>query len=64
MKVKLLTSISGPAGAFNVGEEYTCVDAAEAKRFIDAGFAEAIKEKAKKVETATKKIPEVEKAVK
>lgn len=52
-RVKLTTSMAGPAGSWNVGDEYEC-DAAEAARLIEAGFAEPIAEKR---ETATKPAP-------
>lgn len=38
MKVKLTASLSGPARAWDAGEEYECSDG-EAKRLIEAGFA-------------------------
>lgn len=40
MKIKLLTAMSGPAGSFAVGETVDR-DPAEARRLVDAGFAEA-----------------------
>lgn len=46
MKLKLLTSLSGPAGSWNCGDEYSC-DASEAESLIAAGFAEPMKEKDK-----------------
>lgn len=38
MKVILLTSLAGPAGAWSAGDEYEC-SADEAQRFIAAGYA-------------------------
>lgn len=56
--VKLLVSRSGPAGAFNVGQEIK-VDADEAGRMVSAGQAEMVR--GAKVEKATRKA-NVEKA--
>ena len=44
VKVKLLTSRVGPAGAFNRGDEID-VETAEAKRMVDAGQAEYVRSK-------------------
>ncbi len=52
MKIQLLTARSGPAGAFNVGDEIT-VDDAEARRMIEAGQARPVRS-AIKPERATK----------
>lgn len=52
MKVKLLTSRSGPAGASNAGDEIE-VPADEAKRMIEAGQAEPVRS-GKKPEKAVK----------
>lgn len=41
MKVKLLTSLAGATLSHAKGDEYPC-DAAEAKRLIEAGFAEPV----------------------
>lgn len=40
-KVIMLTSISGPEGAWGPGEIYTC-DAAVAKKLISQGLAEPV----------------------
>lgn len=62
MKVRLLTSLAGAGGAFSAGDEYECASGDEAKRLIDAGFAEPIRgakvettDAAPKVETTTKR---------
>jgi len=60
MQIKLLASLGGPAGVFQVGEKYEC-SADEASRLVLAGFAEYIREE--KVERAVRK-PKVEKAAK
>lgn len=52
MKIQLLVARSGPAGAFNVGDEIS-VDDAEGKRMIEAGQARPIRS-APKPERATK----------
>lgn len=52
MKVILTTPMSGPAGAFNIGDEYPCESDKEAKSLIAAGFAVAV---TNKTERATKK---------
>jgi hypothetical protein len=41
MKIKLLTSLSGPAGAFVPGDVIE-VDEAEGTRFLDRGLAESV----------------------
>lgn len=51
-KVRLLTSMAGIDFSHNMGDEIDC-NAAEAKRFIEAGIAEAID--ARKIEKAVKK---------
>jgi hypothetical protein len=43
MKIKMLTSMSGVEFTRNVGEEVD-VDADEARRLVDAQFAEALEE--------------------
>ena len=53
-KVRLLTSMAGIDFSHNVGDVIDCNDA-EAKRFIDAGIAEALTSDAPKVERAVKK---------
>lgn len=60
MKIKMLTSMSGPATQFNRGDEVE-VDSAEAERLIEAGFAEPVRSVAN--EKAVKQ-PASEKAVK
>jgi hypothetical protein len=60
MKIKLLVCMGGPAGVFNMGDEYEC-GAEEAGRLVEAGFAELIREE--KVERAVRK-PKFEKAAK
>lgn len=50
-KIKLLTSMAGINFSHNAGDIVDCNDA-EAKRFIDAGIAEAIEAPAPKVERA------------
>jgi hypothetical protein len=60
-KIKLLTSLAGIDFSHNAGDIIDCNDA-EAKRYIDAGFAEPI-ETASKVEKATAKRNKVETAV-
>lgn len=52
MKVTLLVSRSGPAGAFNAGDEIE-VSADEGGRMIEAG--QAVSVRGEKRETATKK---------
>ena len=52
MKIKLLVSRAGPAGAFNVGDEID-VDAAEAARMFDAG--QAVPVRAPQIERAVVK---------
>jgi len=52
MKIKLLTSRAGPAGAQNAGEVVD-VNKAEAQRMIDAGQAELVRS-APKAEKAVK----------
>lgn len=51
-KVRLLTSMAGISFSHNAGDEIDC-NAAEAKRYIEAGIAEAIE--APKIEKAVKK---------
>jgi len=51
-KVRLLTSMAGINFSHNAGDEIDC-NAAEAKRYIDAGIAEAIE--APKIEKAVRK---------
>jgi len=53
-KIKLLTSMAGIDFSHNAGDIVDCNDA-EAKRFIDAGIAEAVAEAAPKIEKATAK---------
>ena len=54
MKIRFLESISGPDGTFVPGDE-TDWDSTEAKRFIEAGVAEAVKPAKKSTkETAAK----------
>lgn len=61
-KVKLLTSMAGIDFSHNAGDVIDCNDA-EAKRFIDAGIAEALTSDAPKIERAVKK-PRIETATK
>lgn len=51
-KVRLLTSMAGINFSHNAGDEVDC-NAAEAKRYIEAGIAEAIE--APKIEKAVRK---------
>ena len=51
-KVRLLTSMAGINFSHNIGDEVDCNEA-EAKRYIEAGIAEAID--APKIEKAVKK---------
>jgi len=51
-KVRLLTSMAGINFSHNMGDEIDCNEA-EAKRYIEAGIAEAID--APKIEKAVKK---------
>lgn len=60
MKIRLLTSRSGPAGAHNAGDEIEVSDA-EAKRMIEAAQAEPVRRA--RAETATPK-SKAEKATK
>lgn len=54
MKIRLLASISGPAGTFVPGDETDWPDDKDAKRLIDAGIAEKVTPARKtKVEKAT-----------
>lgn len=53
-KVKLLTSMAGINFSHNAGDIIDCNDA-EAKRFIEAGIAEALDAPAPKIEKATAK---------
>ena len=53
-KVRLLTSMAGIDFSHNIGDVIDCNDA-EAKRFVDAGIAEALTSEAPKVERAVKK---------
>lgn len=53
-KIKLLTSMAGIDFSHNAGDIVDCNDA-EAKRFIDAGIAEAVEAAAPKIEKATAK---------
>lgn len=46
VKVRMLVSLAGERFVVDHGQEYEC-DAAEAKRLIDAGFAEPVASKAK-----------------
>lgn len=59
MKVILLTGLSGAAGAFSRGDEFEC-SANEAKRLIEAGYANPTREQP--VERAVKPTANVEKA--
>lgn len=61
MRIRLLTGMAGIDFSHNAGDEIDC-NAAEAKRFIDAGIAEALTAPAK-VERAVSKT-KVEKAAK
>lgn len=54
MKVKLTVPISGANGAFNIGDEYPC-SKDEAERFIKAGMATAIPQKAERAVKKTAK---------
>ena len=56
MKIRLLVSRAGPGGSFAAGDEIE-VDAAEAKRMIEAGQAMPVR-------SATKSTTKKEKAVK
>lgn len=60
MKIRLLVSMGGPHGVYNVGDEYEC-SAEEAARHIEAGNGEYIR--TAPVERAVK-APKGEKAVK
>lgn len=60
MKIKMLVSLSGPAGSYAPGDEYEC-SAEEAARHVEAGNGEYIREA--KVERAVK-ATKAEKAVK
>lgn len=62
MKIKLLISRSGPAGAFSPGDEID-VSEAEAKRMFEAQPPQAVPVRAEERETAVKKT-RAEKAVK
>ena len=62
MKVRLLTGMAGIDFSHNAGDEIDCNEA-EAKRFIQAGIAEAVEKPKSKVERAAKKV-KVETAVK
>ena len=53
-KVRLLTSMAGIDFSHNAGDIIDCNDA-EAKRFVDAGIAEAVGAAEPKVEKATAK---------
>jgi hypothetical protein len=56
MKIRILTSISGVGGAHRPGDEVEWSDNDDAKRLIEAGYAEAVTPtKNKKVETAKSK---------
>ena len=54
MRIKMLTTIAGPAFAASAGQEIE-VDAKTATALLDGGFAEALKAEA---ETATVEAPE------
>ena len=56
MKIRFLESISGPDGTFGPGDE-TDWDSTEAKRFIEAGVAEAVKPARKSTKETAAKIP-------
>lgn len=62
MKIRLLTSRVGAAGAQNRGDEIE-VEAAEAARMIEAGQAEPVRAAPAEVETAVRK-PKGERAAK
>jgi hypothetical protein len=56
MKIRMLTSITGVAGSHRPGDEIEWSDNDDAKRLIEAGYAEAVTPtKNKKVETAKSK---------
>jgi hypothetical protein len=61
-KVKMLVPISGASGSYNIGDTYECTPD-EAVRFVEAGMATPLRE-AEPKETATRKTPTKEKAVK
>ena len=42
MQIKFLVSIAGPTGVFAPGDITDWADAKDAKRLIDAGFAEKV----------------------
>ena len=55
MKIRILESISNEAeGAFSNGDIVDWKDKKEAQQLIDAGVAEKVTSKKKKVETASK----------
>ena len=53
-KIKLLTSLAGIDFSHNAGDVIDCNEA-EARRYVEAGIAEAVDAPATKVERATKK---------
>lgn len=53
-KIKLLTSLAGINFSHNAGDVIDCNEA-EARRYVEAGIAEAVDAPAPKVERATKK---------
>ncbi len=63
MRVKLLVSRSGPAGAFNRGDEIVVGDA-EAKRMFEATPPQAVPVKPTKKEKTSAHLGGAEKAVK
>jgi hypothetical protein len=54
-QVRLLTSMAGIDFSHNQGDVIDCNEA-EAKRYVEAGIAEALTAPAKKVERAVKKV--------
>lgn len=63
MKVRMLTGLAGVHYSVSPGDLHD-VDAAEAKRLIDAGIAEPVKTVAKKIETTEAKVPAKESRIK
>lgn len=53
MKIRFLVSIGGSTGAFSPGDETDWADNKDAKRLIEAGFAEAVTPSKKPKTTAT-----------
>jgi len=58
MKVKMITLAAGPAGVLLAGQEYNLPEA-EAKAFIDGGYAAPVQEKPAPAPEEAAKAPEV-----